>query len=149
MVRLAKPVRFSSHASRRRQLLIQPAICLGHLELGGLNWQPILISPIHPIQSGYTQPLITIILLKPKSQSFNQKRVTTTVYNMVRVKPLYAWQVCVYLRAAIDIDSTGEVSFVVVTGMNHYYFHYGRYDTALTKMMASIWAIPRWQRFRR
>ena len=78
MVRLAKPVRFSSHASRRRQLLIQPAICLGHLELGGLNWQPILISPIHPIQSGYTQPLITIILLKPKSQIFNQERVATT-----------------------------------------------------------------------
>ena len=33
-------------------------------------------------------------------------------------------------HAEIDIDSTEEVSFVVVTGMNHYYFHYGRYDTA-------------------
>ena len=33
-------------------------------------------------------------------------------------------------RTHAEIDSREEVSFAVVTGMNHYYFHYGRYDPA-------------------
>ncbi|HIC16990.1 TPA: hypothetical protein EYO77_02650 [Candidatus Poribacteria bacterium] len=31
-------------------------------------------------------------------------------------------------RTHAGIDSAEEVSFVVLTGMNHYYFHYGKYD---------------------